>query len=403
MNWLSDSIEITEFDEDLEQQLIDLERSSAAPMGNTFPLTHIKACTVFYEKYSSIPSQFLKWKIVIARDKKLNKVIGVINGIIKEVYLNGDLVILGQMFGLKVHKRYQKKGIGHMLCKQMESDLEHLGAVSIYVRIESFNTDAEKLYTNRLKYHEIANQKVKLISPRSSAKQLQQITTETAYKLTKEYYDKKDMALSDIWPLFKSPYYLATYVVETSNQDIAGISLWYASGLSDMSIIQVLFDVKNLQKPHIFLLVLMSLIFILFLYFYFIYKGYYELNSRLMILLYIPAISWLSLKFLTLVFTLLKYGKFAIFRSKRRRGRTFGYFFKGRPSIQRQLTYELIEGLSREAANNKLEYILFEYSENDHMTNYFHTHNFSRIYLYKTLDETTFSGLPTLSFVDPRD
>ena len=57
------------------------------------------------------------------------------------------------------------------------------------------------------------------------------------------------MNLTDLESLFHSSFYLGTYVVESSKKDMAGVSLWYASAHSDMSLIKVLINTKTLNKP----------------------------------------------------------------------------------------------------------------------------------------------------------
>lgn len=214
-----------------------------------------------------------------------------INGAIKEVYLNGKISVIGQMFGLKMDQRYQRKGIGYMLCKQMEEEMASIGATSLYVKIESFNTDAHKLYMRRLNFNEISLQKIKLINPKSTGKHLRQINIETSFKLTKEYYADKDMTLVDVWSIFKSPFYLSTYVVESQTQDIAGISLWYASGLSDVSLVKVLLDVDRLKRPQIYLSIICLILVVGFSYIYGAYKGLACLDLPLFYVIYLSFVA----------------------------------------------------------------------------------------------------------------
>ena len=218
-------IEISEFHEDEDILIKEFEKASAIPIGDTFPFSYIRTCMEFYEKYSSRPRMFEKYRILIARDSKTGNIVGIVNAVLKDVVDGERTVCVAQMFGLKVHHHYKRRGIGTALCSQIEEELKALGAEFIFVKVESSSIRAQVLYLSRLHYRQVFHQRFNILPVSETGTRLKNLGELEAIAKTRESYTEDDMMLSDLENIFKSPHYLGTYLVENQLGEYVGASL----------------------------------------------------------------------------------------------------------------------------------------------------------------------------------
>jgi len=403
MDSLPDGIVIKQYNEDMHPLLEDLETSTAIPLGKQFPLNQIKACNSLQQNYNAKSKQFKEFIILVAVEELTQKVIGVVNAVVKKVLFSGKSEVkVAQMFGLKVHKAYRRKGIASSLCLKLEEHLFKLDVSYLYVKADSTNYKAKGLYMSKLNYMEASTLRVKILNAEKSSEYVSKVSVDKGLRLTKEHYQDKDMTLVNIWDVFKSSYYAGTYVAE-SGDSIAGVSLWDSSGLEDMNLVKVILDLETLKKPFVHLLCLLGILLLTLASLALTVVGFYLINSWFFSVCFLVLAVWVLIKVLKFGFVFVKYSHYAIYKKQARRGKLFGLFYKGEESVRKQLVKQLIQGVKYEAQKLGLEYLIFEYGSKSPQAKYFPIHNFSMQVLQKALGKASVNEWSAESFIDPRE
>ncbi|CAG9334087.1 unnamed protein product [Blepharisma stoltei] len=399
------NIHIEEYTEEMEPRIFQLEKESAVSVASGFPSSLIKFCTIFHQNYSSRPKQFNNdYRILVAKDTVSGKLIGVINAVIKEAWYNENKIKFAQLFGLKVHEKYQRKGIATLLIRKMNVALKSLGVAIAYAKIESSNIKAWELFANKLQFADCYYQDTWIINPSLSIK-LNQLSVEKAYEMTKNFYDKRDLCNTNLLEIFQSPHYIGTYIVETE-KGYAGISLWDSSAYADTFISKVVIDTEKLKSNPIFYQFLWLLAFFsIVLALYYGYFLYFLIGEPILQQIYFLLGLIGLFKYGKSLYKIQKFAKIAINQKRSKKAKTFGFFYQCTEENRRNMLIELTEGLATEAHDHGLDFISFEMKSEDYFTKDFEIYEISgtKNYVQKSISDIELCPWMLHSFVDPRD
>lgn len=401
---INQDIYFEEYKDQHDNQIIELEQESAMSLGPNIPLNLFKVQTIFHKNYSSRPKQFEIYKIFVARDKKTQKIIGVVNGVVKDVILFEKSYRIAQIFGLKVHNKYCRKGIATKLLEILNESLKKIEVSYVYAKIEANNLNAWDLFANKLQYTDAFYQDSWIIHPVKSVK-LTQLSVEKAFELTQKFYDKRDLSTKEMWPIFKSTHYIGTYIVDTE-RGYAGISLWDSSAYSDLKIVKAIVNTESLKSNYLIYSIIWLLLFsFLFIGLYVGYDCYFKISEPVLQQIYFIVGLVIIWKYISCLLEIKTHAQIAINQKNTKIGKTFGFFYECTEENRRNILTELAEGLSTEAFEHGLEYISLEMKlDKTYMKDLeMYQLGITKNYVQKSLFETEIYPWMPFPFIDPRD
>jgi len=200
--------------------------------------------------------QFPAWRILVVEDTTKSYVCAVVCVTVKTVFWEGTERKVAYLFDLRVDENYQRNGLGQKLCERVQQWCTDQGAAQIYLSVNSDNKKALALYA-KLGYTQMSVRGpfMQLLWRELSVDlppeyEIKELSREEALAIWKKELYNRDMALVDPEPLFKSQYFLGSYLavekgkkIDTSSS-LAGLLLWDGSSTSGFEVQQIILPVS---------------------------------------------------------------------------------------------------------------------------------------------------------------
>ena len=226
----------------------------------------VKAAIVHHSTVDAKPKQFADHILLVCVDEASQAVCGVVVVAIKQAFVLGTEQRCGFVFDLRVDERFQRRGIGEALARELEARCAKRGVQYLYLSVNRDTPKARRL-SQKLGWSPASRRRLlfaltfwpgKAAPPDAAAAAagggVVLLPPAEALELTAAHFARRDLGLSrpEVERLFSSPLHLGTWACSDGAGSHAALSLWHGSALSTFSPVTLLLPVTTwarLRQP----------------------------------------------------------------------------------------------------------------------------------------------------------